>query len=177
MAEPLSYEADVVDRGDAVTKLTTVSTVPTTTNVTVGETLVAPEAAAGGSSDNPQPTEDATVDGSGSVSSDEFDAKALRDIEDEGLSEDGQDEVSASVAQPDGAALEDPVVEAPVEPEPVVDNSGGDTQTAETFTEGDSGDVIPEVIVAETSAASETAVGVTDDSESTDGSGCKISKV
>jgi len=131
--EPPVVAASELESTAPVNEPVTVAPEEAHTPELVGETLVAPEAAVDGDSNDTQPTEDAAVDGSGAVSSDESDAKALRDLEDEGLSVDGQDEVSASTDQTGGVALaEVPIAEIPVEPEPAADSGGGDTQTVDT---------------------------------------------
>jgi hypothetical protein len=145
LAEPLSVEAGVVaasepDNTAPVGEPVTVAPEEAYTEL-AGETLVAPEAALDGGSDDGQPTEDAAVEDSGAVSSDESDVKALREPEpdDAGVSEEGQAEVPLSVDESASAALEEPVVADPVEPEPVVDSSTVDSQTVEPDPVADSG--------------------------------------
>jgi hypothetical protein len=156
LAEPLTDEAGVVaatepDNSTLVDEPVTVIPEEAYTELT-GETQVAPEAALDGGSDDGQPTEDAAVDDPGAVSSDDSDAKALREPEpdDAGVSEEGQDEILPSVDESAGAALEEPIVAAPVEPEPAADSSTVDSQTVETDVVDFSGGQELEEVVVET---------------------------
>jgi len=157
LAEPLSDEAGVVADGEPenttlVNEPLTVTPEEAYTPEPAGETLMAPEAAVDGGSDDPQPTEDAAVDGAGAISSEEPVVRDLREPEpdDAGVTEDGQDQVPASVDQSGGAALEEPAAEIPVEPEPATDSGGDDTTTVETAAVDDSGGEELEEVVAET---------------------------
>jgi hypothetical protein len=158
LAEPLSVEAGVVaasepDNTAPVEEPVTVATEEAYTEL-AGETQMTPEAGVEGGSDDGQPTEDAALaDSSGAVSSDDSDAKALGEPEpdDAVVTEEGQDEVVLpSVDESAGAALEEPVLAAHVEPEPAVDTDTVDTQTVDTDPADDSGGQEPEEVVVET---------------------------